>query len=129
LADANAQRSAGFFEAIFQAQYARCAAVAPKKSGLFRNKLYSFDSSVIDLCLSVFPWTKFRRTKGGIKLHTLLDHDGYIPAFPNAKVVDVTSAKNSQTSHRVGHCDGQSLRGFLPFFRASRQGHSFRHPG
>ena len=96
LADANAKRSAGFFEAIFQAQYARCAALAPKKKFHFQNKLYSFDSSVIDLCLSVFPWAKFRRTKGGIKLHTLLDHDGYIPAFvdiTNAKVADVTPAR------------------------------------
>jgi putative transposase len=35
----------------------------------------------VDLCLSLFPWAKFRTTKGGIKLHALLDHDGYIPAF------------------------------------------------
>lgn len=96
LADANAGRPAEFFEAIFQAQYARCAALAPKKRFHFQNKLYSFDSSVIDLCLSMFPWAKFRRTKGGIKLHTVLDHDGYIPAFvhiTNAKVADVTAAK------------------------------------
>jgi putative transposase len=51
---------------------------------------------VVDLCLSMFPWAKFRRTKGGIKLHTLLDHDGYIPAFVHittAKVADVTVAR------------------------------------
>jgi hypothetical protein len=93
LADANADRSAEFFEAIFQGQYARCAALAPQKKLHFRNKLYSFDSSVVDLCLSIFPWAKFRRTKGGIKLHTLLDHDGYIPAFVHittANVADVT---------------------------------------
>ena len=36
---------------------------------------------MIDLCLSVFPWAKFRRTKGAIKLHALLDHDGHIPSF------------------------------------------------
>jgi putative transposase len=44
----------------------------------------------------MFPWAKFRKTKGGIKLHTLLDHDGYIPAFvhvTDAKVADVTAAK------------------------------------
>jgi putative transposase len=46
--------------------------------------------------LSLFPWAKFRATKGGIKLHTLLDHDGYIPAFVQitaAKVGDLTVAK------------------------------------
>jgi len=47
----------------------------------FRHKLYSFDSSVIDLCLAVFPWAKFRRTKGAIKLHALLDHDGHVPSL------------------------------------------------
>ncbi len=96
LADANAERPAEFFEAIFQGQYARCAAKAPQKRFHFRNKLYSFDSSVVDLCLSIFPWVKFRRTKGGIKLHTLLDHDGYIPAFvqiTTASVADVTIAR------------------------------------
>lgn len=96
LADANAERPAAFFEAIFQEQYARCAALAPRKKFHFQNKLYSFDSSVVDLCLSIFPWAKFRRTKGGIKLHTLLDHDGYLPAFVHittAKVADVTIAR------------------------------------
>jgi putative transposase len=96
LADANAERPAEFLEAIFQEQYARCAALAPKKKFHFQNKLYSFDSSVVDLCLSIFPWAKFRRTKGGIKLHTLLDHEGYIPAFVDvttANVADVTIAR------------------------------------
>jgi len=36
---------------------------------------------VVSLCLSLFPWASFRRTKAGLKLHTLLDHDGYLPAF------------------------------------------------
>jgi hypothetical protein len=96
LADANADRPAEFFEAVFQEQYSRCAALAPKKRFHFQNKLYSFDSSVLDLCLSIFPWAKFRRTKGGIKLHTLLDHDGYIPAFVHittASVADVNAAR------------------------------------
>jgi putative transposase len=96
LADANADRPAAFFEAIFQEQYARCGALAPRKKFHFQNKLYSFDSSVVDLCLSMFPWAKFRRTKGGIKLHTLLDHDGYIPAFVHittANIADVNAAR------------------------------------
>lgn len=45
------------------------------------NIVYALDSSTIDLCLSLFPWAKFRRTKGAIKLHTLLDLRGSIPAF------------------------------------------------
>jgi len=96
LADANNKRSAEFFEALFEHQYAKCAAYAPRKRFRFKNKLYSFDATVVDLCLSLFPWAKFRTTKGGIKLHTLLDHDGYIPAFIKvtaAKVADITVAK------------------------------------
>ena len=53
---------------------------------------YALDSSTIDLCLSLFPWARFRSTKGGIKLHTLLDLRGNIPSFvsiTDAKVHDV----------------------------------------
>jgi hypothetical protein len=49
---------------------------------------YALDSTTIDLCLSLFPWAKFRKTKAGIKLHTLLDLRGNIPS-----VVIVTPAK------------------------------------
>ena len=50
--------------------------------------VYALDSTTIDLCLSLFPWAKFRRTKGAIKLHTLLDLRGNIPSF-----VSVTEGK------------------------------------
>ncbi|MCP4755189.1 MAG: transposase [Proteobacteria bacterium] len=43
--------------------------------------VYALDASTIDLCLSLFPWAKFRKTKGSAKLHTLLDIRGFIPAF------------------------------------------------
>jgi len=43
--------------------------------------VYALDASTIDLCLSLFPWAKFRKTKGAIKLHTLLDLRGNIPSF------------------------------------------------
>ena len=81
---------------MFHHQYKKCASLAPKKRFRFKNKLYSLDASVVDLCLSLFDWAKFRTTKGGIKLHTLLDHDGYIPAFvqvTEAKKADLTVAK------------------------------------
>lgn len=52
-----------------------------KRKFRFKNKLYSIDGSVIDLCLSLFDWAKFRTTKGAIKLHLVLDHDGYLPCF------------------------------------------------
>ena len=80
-ADANGQRPASFFEALFVLMYRRCQPLAPKHKFRFKNKLFSLDATVVSLCLSLFPWARFRRTKGGIKLHTLLDHDGYLPAF------------------------------------------------
>jgi hypothetical protein len=80
-ADANNQRPASFFEALFGLMYRRCQPLAPKPKFKFKNKLFSLDATVVSLCLALFPWASFRRTKGGIKLHTLLDHDGYLPAF------------------------------------------------
>ncbi len=80
-ADANNKRPASFFEALFALMYQRCQPLAPKHKFRFKNKLFSLDATVVSLCLSLFPWARFRRTKGGIKLHTLLDHDGYLPAF------------------------------------------------
>ena len=56
------------------------------------NTAYALDSSVIDLCLKLFPWSKFRRTKGALKMHTLLDLRGNIPSFlhiSTGKVADV----------------------------------------
>jgi putative transposase len=80
-ADANNKRPASFFEALFALMYRRCQPLAPKHKFKFKNKLFSLDATVVSLCLTLFPWARFRRTKGGIKLHTLLDHDGYLPAF------------------------------------------------
>ena len=56
------------------------------------DTVYALDSSTIDLCLSLFPWAHFRKTKGAVKLHTLLDLRGNIPAFVHVsegKVHDV----------------------------------------
>src|SRR5205814_2785266 len=56
------------------------------------QSLYALDSTTIDLCLSLFPWAKFRRHKGAVKMHTLLDLHGNIPTFisiTNGKVHDV----------------------------------------
>jgi len=53
-----------------------------------KNTVYALDSTTIDLCLSVFPWAKFRRSKAAIKLHTLLDLRGPIPTF-----IEITDGK------------------------------------
>ena len=61
-----------------------------KKKFRFKNKLLSLDSTTISLCLKMFPWAKFRRAKGGVKAHVLLDHDDYLPRY-----VLITEAKRS----------------------------------
>jgi hypothetical protein len=95
--DANNQRPASFLAALFALMYRRCQPLAPKHKFRFKNKLFSLDATVVSLCLSLFPWARFRRTKGGIKLHTLLDHDSYLPAFvalSEAREHDIQKARS-----------------------------------
>jgi hypothetical protein len=96
LSYANAHRPWQLFEKLFYALFATVAAKAVgKKKFRFKNKLVSLDSTLIDLCLSLYDWAKFRRTKGAVKLHLVLDHDGYLPCFgivTEGKVHDVKAA-------------------------------------
>jgi hypothetical protein len=94
LSYANEHRPAALFEDLFFTALARFR----EQQGLgtrkhkfrFKNKLLSLDSTTISLCLTMFPWAKFRRAKGGVKAHVLLDHDDYLPAY-----VLLTEAKRS----------------------------------
>lgn len=81
LSDANANRAYQIFEELFYHLLTRCKNLTPKHKFRFKNPLYTIDASTIDLCLSVFPWAKFRTTKGAIKLHCLYDHSGSLPTF------------------------------------------------
>jgi len=93
LARVNENQPYTLYEALFYKLLVRCQQCAPKHGFRFKNKLYSLDSTTIDLCLSVFPWAKFRRTKGAVKLHVGLDHEGLIPSFvtmTDGKAHDVT---------------------------------------
>ena len=89
LAYANAHRPWQLYRAVFEALLLRCQPLAKgRRKFRFKNKLVSLDSTVIDLCATLFDWAQFRRTKGAVKLHCLLDHDGYLPS-----VVVVTEGK------------------------------------
>lgn len=98
LAYANEHRSWELYQKLFFLLLERCRKDGPfKKKFRFKNKLVSLDSTVIDLCVSLFDWAKFRRTKGAIKLHLVLDHDGYLPCFcviTEGKVHDVKVAQS-----------------------------------
>ncbi len=96
LSYANGHRPWELFEKVFYGLFETVAAKAVgKKKFRFKNKLVSLDSTVIDLCLSMYDWAKFRTTKGAVKLHLVLDHDGYLPCFgiiTDGKVADVKAA-------------------------------------
>ncbi len=81
LARMNEEKPYELYEALFARLLQRCQSGKPGHAFRFKNPLYSLDASVIDLCLSVFPWADFRTTKGAIKLHVGLNHDGYLPEF------------------------------------------------
>jgi len=78
---------------LFARLFKRCQQHTKGHRFKFKNPLYSLDASTIDWCLSVFPWVKFRTTKGAIKLHVGLNHTGYLPAFvsiSDGKTADIT---------------------------------------
>jgi hypothetical protein len=95
LAYANENRPWELYQTVFEQTLVKCQELVVRQGGRkkfrFKNKLMSLDGSVIDLSLSMFDWAKFRRTKGAIKLHLLLDHDGYLPSF-----AVVTDGKTSE---------------------------------
>jgi hypothetical protein len=97
LAYANEHRPWELYQLLFAKLFDRCQSQINlgKRKFRFKNKLYSLDSTLIDLCLEVFDWAHYRRTKGAVKLHLLLDHDGYLPSFgiiTEGKVSDVKTA-------------------------------------
>jgi len=97
LADANERRDYRIYEefAKILMQHARREYAGTPLALDVDNAVYALDASVIDLTLSLFPWAKFRKTKGAIKLHAMIDLRGNIPAFltiTDGKVHDVKAA-------------------------------------
>ena len=85
LSYANRHRPAALYEELFWTmanRFRKSGGLGSRKRKFqFKNKLLSLDSTTISLCLSLFPWAQFRRAKGGVKVHVLLDHDDYMPSF------------------------------------------------
>ena len=99
LSYANARRPWQLFEQLFYDQLALAQSLAPKKKLRFKNKLLSLDATVIDLCLSMFNWATFRQTKGAVKLHLLLDHDGYLPVYAHLSEGNVHELRVAKSLH------------------------------
>jgi len=101
LAYANAHRPQEMFQQLFEKTYQRVSDDLAQRGQLvrkfkFKHKVYSIDSTTIDLCLSMYDWAKFCRTKGAVKLHLKLDHDGCLPCFAvlsEGNVADITVAR------------------------------------
>jgi len=91
LSYANEHRPWQLYQLMFYRLLEKCQTMArfQKRKFRFKNKLFSLDASVIELCLSLFDWASFRQTKGAVKLHLLLDHDGYLPTFATVTEGDV----------------------------------------
>lgn len=96
LADANQRRSPQIFQEAFRVLYGQCLAKAPHHKFSFKNPLYTLDSTIISLCISLFRWARFRKRKGAVKIHTLLDHRGHIPScaiITDGKTPDIVAAR------------------------------------
>lgn len=98
LAYANAHRPWQFYEMLFCQVLPRCQAVAALKRRRFRFKhpLRTLDTMLVELCASVFDWARFVRTKGAIKLHLQLDHQGCLPCWVLVTEGDVNDVRVAQ---------------------------------
>ena len=96
LAYANAHRPWQLYQRVFEQLFQRCRQIAPKHRLRFKNPLLSIDATVIELCASLFDWAHYKQTKGAVKLHMILDHNGLLPSFchiTEARKYDVTVAR------------------------------------
>jgi Domain of unknown function (DUF4372)/Transposase DDE domain len=84
LSYANEHRPWQLFRSVFEQLYARCVVEAQGRTGQrfsLPGRLLSMDSTMISVCTTMFEWARYTRRKGAVKLHLLLDHDGYLPQF------------------------------------------------
>jgi transposase len=88
------------------------------------ENVYAFDSTTIDLCLTLFPWAQFRRRKSAVKLHTLLDLRGNIPCFvhiSSGKMADVTSLDHLPLEPGAFYVFDKGYTDFARLYRFTRQ--------
>lgn len=96
ISDANNRRSYKIFKDLFYVILGQCKDITGTRKFDFENPLYSFDSSTISLCLNMFDWAKYTKTKGAFKLHILLNNRTTIPELLNiteGNVADITAIK------------------------------------
>jgi len=93
-----------------------------------KQPLYAFDSTTLDLCLSLFPWAEFRRTKAAVKMHTLIDLRGSIPTFvavTTGKVHDVRMLDEMPVSEDAIYTLDRGYVDFARLYTLHKQGAFF----
>jgi hypothetical protein len=98
LSYANEHRPWELYRSVFYdlLEHCRGEAAGHKRKFRFKHKLLSIDSTTIALSLSMFDWAQYKRSKGAVKLHLVLDHDGYLPQYgviSDGKEADISAAK------------------------------------
>ena len=94
--DANNKRPYQIYQDLFYRLLNQTQNIAPKHKIKLHRKLYIMDATTIDLCLKLFPWARFRKTKSAIRVHTLMQAEGSLPVFiniTNGKVHESQAAK------------------------------------
>ena len=99
LSYANAHRPWQLYQGLFYTMLERCRGEVlshGKRKFRFKDKLLSLDASMVELCAESFAWAKYKRTKGALKVHLVLDYDGYLPCcavITEGKVTDITEGR------------------------------------
>ena len=99
LSYANAHRHWQLYQGLFYTMLERCRGEAlshGKRKFRFKHKLLSLDASMVELCAESFAWAKYKRTKGALNVHLVLDHDDYLPCYAvitEGKVADITEGR------------------------------------
>ena len=99
LAYANEHRPWTLYRDVFNVALESAQELAREKGRgplRFKNPLYSLDATLIDLCVEMFDWAKYRRTKGAVKLHLVLDHQGHLPTFAHITEGKIHEVKMAQ---------------------------------
>ena len=99
LSYANAHRPWQLYQGLFYTMLERCRGEVlshGKRKFRFKHKLLSLDASMVELCAESFAWAKYKRTKGPLKVHLVLDNDDYLPCYAvitEGKVADITEGR------------------------------------
>jgi hypothetical protein len=130
LAYANRHRPAELYESLFWSLLGRFRSrqqlsLPRKRSFRFQNPLRLLDSTTITLCLDLFPWARFRRAKGAVKVHVLLDHSDYMPSYvviTEGRRADVRIAQSLQMKPGSIVAMDRAYNDFRLFSRWTRSG-------